>query len=146
MKSCHVRPPSAETYTALCSHLYAQLGLVGVASGIRVISSTPTRKDGANMASPKPPEHVTLLPLTDPNEVREVLAHDFIVNVRDDLMHVTFTAMRPSDFDPRTGKTTEERIVTGRVVMSATAAGAMADCVRQILTAVATHKQTLRPN
>jgi hypothetical protein len=98
------------------------------------------------MASPKLPEHLTLLPLTDPNEVREVLAHDFIVNVRDDLMHITLTAIRPSDYDPKTGKTTEQRIVTGRVVMSVTAASAMADCVRQVLTAVATHKAALRPN
>jgi hypothetical protein len=30
MNSRQVWPPSAETYTALFSHLYAQLGLVGV--------------------------------------------------------------------------------------------------------------------
>jgi len=98
------------------------------------------------MSGTKLPEHVTVLPMTDPNEVREAFAHDVVVNVRDDLMHITFTAMRPKDFDPISGQMAEERIVTARVVLSTTAATGMAECIRQTLTAIAAHKNTLKPN
>ena len=98
------------------------------------------------MASPKLPQHVEVLPLADPNDVREAYAQDIIVNVFGDMMHITFTATRPRDFDPLTGKTTNERIVTGRTVMSVIAASAMADCIRQTLTAITTHQTTMRPN
>jgi hypothetical protein len=98
------------------------------------------------MASPKLPEHVTVLPLTDPHDVREVFAHDVIINVFDDLMHITFVANRPRDFDPVSGTTQNERVVTGRTVMSSTHAAAMADCIRNTLKGIALHKQQTRPN
>lgn len=100
------------------------------------------------MASPKLPEHVTVLPLTDPNLVPAAFAHDIIVDVIGDTMVITFTMNRTKDFDPITGKTTSERIVTGRTVMSLTTGSAMSDCIRQTLTARAAHQDLVgsKPN
>jgi len=98
------------------------------------------------MAHPKVTAHATVPPLTDPNDVREVFAHDMIVNVRNDVMHITFNAVRPTSYNPITGQTAEEQVVTGRVVMSLTTASAMADCIRQTLTAITTHKEMAQLN
>jgi hypothetical protein len=85
-----------------------------------------------------------VLPVTDPNKVEEVYATEVIVNIRDNVAHVTFIAVRPSNVDAN-GNTAEERIVTARVVMSVTTATGFAECIGQVKTAAQMH-QTQKPN
>ncbi len=73
-------------------------------------------------------------PVTDPHMVDEAYATEVIVNVRDGVAHVTFVAVRPSGVEAD-GTTTEERIVSARVVMSLKAAMDMAKCIGRVQTA-----------
>ena len=99
------------------------------------------------MASPNVPA-AQVLPVTDPLKVEEAYATEVIVNIRDSVAHVTFILTRPIAIDAN-GKTTDERIVTARVVMSVSAATAFAQCFEQVRAAAAfqqTQKQVQKLN
>jgi hypothetical protein len=96
------------------------------------------------MSTLKLPASQAVLPVTDPNKVVEVYATEVIVNVRDDIAHVTFIVVRPCGIKPD-GTSIDERVVTSRVVMSVSAATAFAECFGQVK-AAAQLRQTLKPN
>lgn len=96
------------------------------------------------MASPKAPGP-PMPPLTDPKSIEEVVADDMIVQIINGVAHFLFYAVRPRDLSTN-GEVTNERIITARIAMSITAAGAMSDCIRQLQTAMQINEQPKKLN
>lgn len=94
------------------------------------------------MASPKAPGP-PMPPITDPNKVVEVFADDFVVQIRNGVVHVLFYGYRPRDLGTD-GKVTDERVVVARVAFTVPAGIGFADCIKNLVTAMKTHETLMQ--
>lgn len=101
------------------------------------------------MSSPSKPGQQKLLPLTDPNNVQEVFAHECSgVQVRGDgTCHFTFSVFRPGHQMPGVMRNDpdEVRAVSMRLVMPTPAVGGMLKGLQQVQAAMAQHQAASQP-
>jgi hypothetical protein len=92
------------------------------------------------MSSPKAPSQQKVLPLVDPDNVREVFAHELsgIQARQDGTCHLTFSVSRPGHQMPGVTQNDpdHQRVVTARLVLPLPAVQQMMESFRQLLLAM----------